>query len=110
MQQTVFTNGETENFQVEVDSANSTHLLTPDGENWMAVSVFEKPWSPPHNTPLHIPEPVRVIKNGEAEEMIYNSSVMELGKIYQVRWKGRMYGLRKTESEVEILRFYPDGD
>ena len=40
--------------------------------------------------------------------MRYNSSAMELGRIYQVVWNGKMYGLRKTESEVEILRFYPD--
>ncbi len=55
------------------------------------------------------PEPVRVIKNPEGvEELRYNSSVMEVGKIYKVEWSGRQYGIRKTSDDVEVLRFYPD--
>ncbi len=108
MEQMVFTKGRTDNIQVQTDSANSTHRLTFDGDEWNAVAVFEKKWNPAHNTPLHIPEPVRVIKENGVEEMRYNSSAMELGRIYQVLWNGKMYGLRKTEGEVEILRFYPD--
>lgn len=58
---------------------------------------------------LHLPEPVRVIKNPDGvEEMRYNSSVMKPDQIYEVVWNGRQYGVRKTTKDVEILRFYPD--
>lgn len=42
------------------------------------------------------------------EELIYNSSVMQLGEIYQVVWNGKPYGVRKTEANVDIMRFYPN--
>lgn len=108
MERMVFTDGATGDIQVQADSANSTHRLTPDGDGWDAVAVFVKKWNPAHSTPLHIPEPVRVTKENGVEEMRYNSSAMETGRIYQVLWNGKMYGLRKTESEVEIMRFCPD--
>lgn len=108
MQQTVFTSEGEDSFQVEAHSANSTHMLTLDGDACIAAAVFENGQSPTHTTPLHIPQPVRIVKENGVEEMRYNSSAMKTGKIYQVRWNGKMYGLRKTESEVEILRFYPD--
>ena len=102
-----FTGRMTDDVWVWTNSANSTHLLTLNGDEWDAA-VAEKRWNLAHSTPLHVPEPVRVIKENGAEEIRYKSSAMELGRIYQVVWNGKMYGLRKTESEVEILRFYPD--
>ena len=98
------------NFSIEDHTANSTHLLTPNGDGWDVTPVFEREWNPTHSVPAFIPEPVRVVKENGVEEMRHNSSVMKTGKIYQVKWNGRMYGLRKTESEVEILRFWPDDE
>ena len=57
---------------------------------------------------LQFPEPVYVIKEGDREEIRYNSATMELNKIYEIEWNDKQYGLRKTDKEVEILRFYPD--
>lgn len=58
---------------------------------------------------MNLPRPVLVIKEEDGEEEIrYNSAVMDLGRTYQVVWNGKRYGLRKTKTEVEILRFYPD--
>ncbi|MCJ8306701.1 MAG: hypothetical protein HRU07_06590 [Nitrosopumilus sp.] len=57
---------------------------------------------------LSLPEPVYVITDGDNEEIRYNSTVMELDKIYEIEWNDKQYGIRKTDKEVEILRFYPD--
>ena len=95
--------------RMEGDNANSVYLLRAKGDEWEVVVRFERKPRPPYSIPLLLPEPVRVIKGKDGrEEMRYNSSVMERGKIYQTEWNGRQYGLRKTGSEVEILRFYPD--
>lgn len=54
-------------------------------------------------------EPVRTVRGPDGrDELRYDSSAMRPGEIYQVVWNGKPYGLQKTESGVEIMRFYPD--
>lgn len=108
-QQMDLTSSKSEYFSIDGDNANSVYLVTPKGEECDVVVSFERKSSNPAVVPLLIREPVRVTKGDDGrEELRYNSSVMQMGKIYQVMWNGKPYGLRKTESEVEILRFYPD--
>lgn len=57
--------------------------------------------------PMDNPVFVEVV-DGE-EHLIYHTSKMDLGKLYQVKWKNEHYALRKTEHDVEIFRFYPEG-
>lgn len=100
-----------DSFPLSGDNANSVYLLTPKGSEWEVAVRFEKntggSWA---SIPLSLPEPVRVIRGADgSDDLRYNSSVMELGKIYPVTWNGKRYGLRKTARDVEILRFYPDG-
>jgi hypothetical protein len=61
--------------------------------------------------PISIPRPVYVVKEestGEDKEIIYNAPMMEFGKLYEINFKGERWALRKTEKEVEFLKFYPD--
>jgi hypothetical protein len=70
------------------------------GSTWDEDTAYE-------SIPIH--EPVYVEKNekGEDERIIYNSSRMEIGKRYEVRFKGERWGLTRTEKDVDILKFYP---
>ena len=58
---------------------------------------------------VSISEPVYVVKNKDVEELHYNSKNMRPNKIYKVTWNGKRYGVRKTDTEVEILEFTTDG-
>lgn len=92
--------------QTVSDNANSAYLLTTTGE---FSSIFEKePVSTSFTMWISIREPVRVTKGADGkEELRYTSSAMETGKIYPVVWNGLPYGLMKTESDVQVMRFYP---
>jgi hypothetical protein len=59
---------------------------------------------------LSIPKPVYVQKNvrGEDEGIVYNSLVMESGKQYEVIYKGEKWALKKTSTDVEFMKYYPD--
>ena len=94
----------------ESDNANSVYLVTPKGEGWETEIKHEKEnRGTLHAIPISLPVPVRVAKGPDGrEELIYNSSVMKLGEIYQVVWNGKPYGVRKTETRVDIMRFYPN--
>lgn len=61
-----------------------------------------------HIGTILLPEPVYVIKVNDVEEIRYSSAFMKLNKIYEIKWNQKQYGIRKTDKEVEILRFYPD--
>ena len=56
---------------------------------------------------LTIQEPVVVVKINGEEHLIYRSNLMKQDKIYKIIWKNEHYALVKTESTVEILKFYP---
>lgn len=89
------------------DNAHSAYRLTSTGES---SSIFEKgPVSPSFTMRIYLRKPVRITKGADGkEELRYTSSAMELGKIYPVVWNGLQYGLMKTESNVQIMRFYPN--
>lgn len=91
-------------------NANSVYRAQSTGIECDADVLFEeKNWDLRPTITVNLPRPVLVIKGEDGmEEIRYNSAVMDLGRIYQVVWNGKRYGLRKTETEVEILRFYPD--
>ena len=93
--------------QTVSDTANSAYRLTSAGE---FSSVFEKePVSTSFTMRIPLREPVRVTKGADGkEELRYTSSAMEIGKIYPVVWNGIQYGLMKTASDVQIMRFYPN--
>lgn len=94
---------------LECDNASSVYLVTPKGAGWETVVSFEKNRGVQHTIPVSLPVPVRVAEGPDGrEELIYNSSVMKLGEIYQVVWNGKPYGVRKTETNVDIMRFYPN--
>lgn len=72
------------------------------------------PGAPPQGARGPVPTrgitpPVYVTKNAAGEESIrYRSAGMEPGRIYNVVWNGRIYGLRRVPEGVEFMRFYPD--
>ena len=85
------------------------YLVMPKGEGWETRVRFEKNRGIQPTIPISLPVPIRVAEGPDGrEELIYNSSVMKLGEIYQVVWNGKPYGVRKTETNVDIMRFYPD--
>lgn len=56
---------------------------------------------------IEVPKPVyREIIDGE-EQLVYNSSQMEIGKLYEVEFKNEFWALRKTNKEVEFFKFQP---
>ena len=57
---------------------------------------------------IHLQDPVYVVKNNNEEELRYNSKNMTLNKIYEVIWNGEQYGVLKTNTKIEILKFEPD--
>jgi hypothetical protein len=57
---------------------------------------------------LKFPKPVYVEKDASGEEIIvYNSSRMEIGKFYEIDYKGEKWALVKNEKTVEFKKFYP---
>jgi len=53
-----------------------------------------------------IPKAVYVeIINGD-EQIVYHSKVMTSNKIYEITYKGEKWGLRKTDSDVEFMKFH----
>jgi hypothetical protein len=43
-------------------------------------------------------------KNGK-ESVYYNSKLMEYNKKYEIEWEGERWALRKTEKEIEFLKW-----
>ena len=56
---------------------------------------------------LAIQKPVYVTKVDGEEHLVYKSSLMEEGKLYEVVWNSKQYALLKTGSGVEIMKFHP---
>ena len=86
--------------QLIVETEQEKHLNPMLGYTWDENTTRE-------NIPIH--EPVYVEKNekGEDERIVYNSLSMEFGKRYEIPFKGEMWGLTKTEKDVDISKFYP---
>lgn len=58
---------------------------------------------------INVPKPVYIIKDEEGDEnLMYNSSAMESGKLYEIDWKGERWAIRKDDKNVEFLRFESD--
>ena len=53
-------------------------------------------------------KPVYVIQHNGREEIRYNTAHMELNRVYPVEWNGGRYGVRRTENDTELFRFFPD--
>ena len=54
-----------------------------------------------------IPKAVYVeVINGD-EQIVYHSKVMTLNKIYEITYKGEKWGLKKTDSDVDFMKFHP---
>jgi hypothetical protein len=60
-------------------------------------------------TDIQIPgKPVYVEKDESGKEsIIYNSSIMKLGKDYPIEYNGEKWALRRTTDDVEFKKFYP---
>ena len=52
--------------------------------------------------------PVRTRMVGGREEIVYKTSEMEEGRLYDVEWNGGHYALRKSGRNVEIFKFRAD--
>lgn len=61
-----------------------------------------------HQIRVKLQEPVYVVENNGHQELHYKTGDMILGKLYPVVWHGKRYVLRKTDTEVEILRHKDD--
>ncbi len=68
-------------------------------------------WKADRNSSISVqlPRPVYVEKDdAEKERIIYKSSAMELGKLYEIEYKGERWALRRNEREVEFMKFHPN--
>jgi hypothetical protein len=41
------------------------------------------------------------------EVIVYNSSLMELNKPYEIIWEGEKWALNKTEKDIEFQKWEP---
>ena len=44
------------------------------------------------------------------EQIVYRTSEMDECRLYTVEWNGEPYALRKSDRDVEVFKFRPDGD
>jgi hypothetical protein len=55
---------------------------------------------------LEIARPVYITKDDSGKESImYNSNLMEGGKLYEIDWQGEKWALKKTDKDVEFMKF-----
>ncbi|CAI9831395.1 MAG: hypothetical protein MPI95_00020 [Nitrosopumilus sp.] len=96
----------------DVFVSTAGHLLQiaakPGVEEKTAVVTADSSWRDPPVCEIPELDPVRVVRRGDEEQIVYRTSDMEMGKLYKVMWCGEGYALRKTETEVEFFKFYPD--
>ncbi len=61
-----------------------------------------------NNANFKIPhDPVYVRQTLDGEQLVYQTSMMEKGKLYTVDWNGEKHVLMKTEDRVEFYKFIP---
>ncbi|MDN5847892.1 MAG: hypothetical protein L0H53_16655, partial [Candidatus Nitrosocosmicus sp.] len=55
---------------------------------------------------IEMQEPVYVYKDDSGSESVYyNSRLMKNGQLYEIEWEGAKWALRKTDKEVEFLKW-----
>lgn len=94
--------------QIFVDTTGIVSFIGSDVEVKLSGPEWENYTVQEYLDSLIFPEPVYVEEYDGVERLVYNSSKMKLGELYKIRWNNQDYALRKTDKEIEILKFYPD--
>ena len=42
------------------------------------------------------------------QQLYYDSNLMEVGKLYEIDWEGQKWALKKTERDIEFMKWEPD--
>ena len=75
--------------------SSSKQLTYNDSESTANIQIVDKP--------------VFIEKDQNGKEcLVYNSFMMEVGKMYPITYEGEKWVLKRTEKDVEFMKFHPN--
>ena len=86
---------------------NEIWKITPDHET--EALFVSSTWSNDKLAiSIDVPKPVYVETIDDEDQLIYNSRIMELDKIYKIKFNNEFWALCKTEKNIEFFKFDKD--